>query len=435
MTIKSEKSQPQTKEPKANKPGTPVKMLTVRMYDVGFGDCFLLFIPLPDGRTKKVLFDCGSIKYGPSTENMEAVVDRIIEDVRDPIDHTPRIDVIVATHRHKDHIIGFDSSAWDQVVVGEVWLPWTEDPEDHKAVEIRSHQMRIAEILTDRIKKAQAKQSHNFGLHMAEELSMNAMTNDGAVNTLVNGFSGSPRRIYLSDQDTSISTDLLPEVKIHVLGPSEDEDIINKELKPKAGETYLKMSETGRDDDGEHPMPFRSEWSVSLKEYQLRYNQLSKKISTDEQKRIQSFDEEMDGAMAMVLDRAINGTSLFLVFQIGSATLLFPGDAQLGTWRLVLDKHSDLLAKVDFYKVGHHGSFNATPQKFVEYLVKHSPPVQLMLSVYPTQKWLSVPKQELITAMTENDSCKMARSDFPQNASKLGFTIERPGAIDAHIPF
>ena len=45
--------------------------IVVRMYDVGFGDCFLVTINLA-GVTTKILFDCGSIKAGP----------RPIDDVR-----------------------------------------------------------------------------------------------------------------------------------------------------------------------------------------------------------------------------------------------------------------------------------------------------------------------------------------------------------------
>jgi hypothetical protein len=43
---------------------------------------------------------------------------------------------------------------------------------------------------------------------------------------------------------------------------------------------------------------------------------------------------------------------------------LFPGDAQLETWQWALSQPGirDLLKDVDVYKVGHHGSRNATPR-------------------------------------------------------------------------
>src|SRR5262249_16711590 len=57
-----------------------------------------------------------------------------------------------------------------------------------------------------------------------------------------------------------------------------------------------------------------------------------------------------------------------LLFEAAGKKLLFPGDAQLENWRGVLDneKLSQLLSDVDVYKVGHHGSRNATPKRLWE---------------------------------------------------------------------
>ena len=37
-------------------------------------------------------------------------------------------------------------------------------------------------------------------------------------------------------------------------------------------------------------------------------------------------------ALAVSLEKAVNGTSLMLAFECGDQMLLFPGDAQWGTW-------------------------------------------------------------------------------------------------------
>jgi hypothetical protein len=49
---------------------------------------------------------------------------------------------------------------------------------------------------------------------------------------------------------------------------------------------------------------------------------------------------------------------------VGKKKLLFPGDAQIENWSFALGKQEvqKLLAGVDVYKVGHHGSLNATPK-------------------------------------------------------------------------
>ena len=64
------------------------------------------------------------------------------------------------------------------------------------------------------------------------------------------------------------------------------------------------------------------------------------------------------------LDQEMNNTSVILLFQIGKKKLLFPGDAQIENWQFALQqkKYRSLLSSVNLYKVGHHGSRNATPK-------------------------------------------------------------------------
>ena len=85
--------------------------------------------------------------------------------------------------------------------------------------------------------------------------------------------------------------------------------------------------------------------------------------------------------MALNLDNDVNNTSLVLAFELGEPgsgqVLLFASDAQVGNWlswtgtnltwtvkqtgnTAVTVTPEDLLHRVVFYKVGHHGSHNAT---------------------------------------------------------------------------
>ena len=65
-----------------------------------------------------------------------------------------------------------------------------------------------------------------------------------------------------------------------------------------------------------------------------------------------------------MLDQQMNNTSVILIFQVRKKLLLFPGDAQIENWEYALVRRSTkaLLRNVDLYKVGHHGSRNATPK-------------------------------------------------------------------------
>jgi len=64
------------------------------------------------------------------------------------------------------------------------------------------------------------------------------------------------------------------------------------------------------------------------------------------------------------LDKRLNNTSVILLFQVGAKRLLFSGDAQIENWRYAMRQPDvlEMLKGVNLYKVGHHGSLNATPK-------------------------------------------------------------------------
>jgi hypothetical protein len=68
------------------------------------------------------------------------------------------------------------------------------------------------------------------------------------------------------------------------------------------------------------------------------------------------------------VDDALNNPSVILLIDAGEKRLLFPGDAQIENWSWALGEAPEsaslrqLLEQVDLYKVGHHGSRNATPR-------------------------------------------------------------------------
>src|SRR5262249_39777724 len=64
------------------------------------------------------------------------------------------------------------------------------------------------------------------------------------------------------------------------------------------------------------------------------------------------------------LDSVMNNTSVILLFEVGTRKLLFPGDAQIENWSFALQNETwkKKLSDVNIYKVGHHGSLNATPK-------------------------------------------------------------------------
>lgn len=133
--------------------------------------------------------------------------------------------------------------------------------------------------------------------------------------------------------------------------------------------------------------PFEREWRISVQEAQ---NEARKDDFFRSHYGFQAGDPQawrridddwlyLTGELALNLDSDTNNTSLVLAFELGEPgsgeVLLFAADAQVGNWLswsglswrvnrpgqvpLTVTSH-DLLKRAVFYKVGHHGSHNAT---------------------------------------------------------------------------
>jgi beta-lactamase superfamily II metal-dependent hydrolase len=126
---------------------------------------------------------------------------------------------------------------------------------------------------------------------------------------------------------------------------------------------------------------------------------------------------------AAILERAVNNTSVFFVLDVAGTRLLFPGDAQQGTWDHVLGdaEKTNLVRDVVFYKIGHHGSHNATPKRFVETILKDGGYAMLPWGL--VRRWRdTIPKAALLQAL-EAHHHRVIRADAPQ---------PEPGKVTVH---
>jgi hypothetical protein len=181
------------------------------------------------------------------------------------------------------------------------------------------------------------------------------LSDDKALATLHRGFKASARpspRKYLSRSPSPLTTDALPGVTVHVLGPSKDEEVI-RDMDPPSSESFLRAAAGLGTGDPDDVLPFPE--SVAL--------------DGDPSEVLKEFLRKIANQSALLaavtLESAVNNTSLMLVFEVGEAVLLFPGDSQWGSWKINLDdpQRKDLLERTTFYKIGHHGSHNATPSR------------------------------------------------------------------------
>jgi beta-lactamase superfamily II metal-dependent hydrolase len=393
-------------------PTSPQSVL-VRMYNVGFGDSFLLLLPTPDGVRRKVLIDCGYHMASTPSPKMKEVVERIISDCTDS-DGVARLDVVIATHRHMDHVYGFSNKSWSEVEVKEVWMPWTEDPTNPDARAIREKQSKAAvkaKKKAEEQKKLSLTDAEREKIEHAMVIASNSLVNREAMLTLHEGFSkkmGFANRRYLPSKEggETLQTDVLPGVKIHVMGPSHDPNVIG--TMEDASEEYELTAES-EEATGELRPPFRWAGTLTLQEFNTEYAHLE--INQGVTEAIDRAGDSDAFAAAAAVDDAVNGTSLMIMFEVGGHYLLFPGDAQWGTWQQALNSNwRGLLERTTFYKVGHHGSHNATPVTFVEKVLGDN--FWAMACTGPTTKWTKIiPRTKLLEKLREK-SKTVVRSDI-----------------------
>jgi len=404
------------------------------MYNVGFGDCFLLAFPCAD-RPRKVLIDCGSHSAGAGPQPIADVARRVVSDVTEE-DGTPRIDVVIATHRHQDHVSGFKEDIWSEVEVSEIWMPWTEHPTDPEARRIREAQSTVARDLCLALQASE----HDAA---AGQLAQNSLTNAAAMQTLHEGFSGTPTRRFLAyperDQN-SFEVDALPGVTVHAIGPSRDPNVI-RDMDPPVGGGYLRLTDSGSADGAPSPL-FKAEWAIDREVFLATEAFEHLRLKESELDRLDELNSVDYLQIAVALEKAVNGTSLMLMFVFEKAFLLFPGDAQWGTWQAALadQQWRKLLSQTVFYKVGHHGSHNATPRAFVEELLwsrRTEPDTPLddfsaAVSTRTIDIWKYIPKKELLAAL-HSTTPRLARSDV-QTPQAPGFDYIDEIVVQTQIP-
>lgn len=407
---------------------TTVTSVTVRMYNVGFGDCFLVTLHNSVGADVTMLFDCGrhsgTLLDAP---DFWAVVQQVIKDLPKRNDK-PFVDVIVMTHRHRDHVHGFSKPAlWEEVTAGQVWMPWTENDKDPVANGLRKQQDTTARNALRALRALGTSPSSG-----AYGLALNSITNESAMTTLRR--LGGPNIRYLPDPLTPASTVLtngMPSgVTVHVLGPSRDPKVI-RTLDPPNGQAYLRLAV---DEDSQKeldepdgpvltstptiPAPWGGRYDRPAAEVYERLRAPAPAAKLDDKllDYVRTSSRTDGENLAFSVDQALNGTSLVLLLEVGPLVLLFPGDAQWGTWSEILAAPAwqEKLHNTKFLKVGHHGSHNATPVDFVEkgYLKNATAMVSVSDTAYDTEGWKAIPKKELLAALTSKKRVtNLIRSD------------------------
>ncbi|MFB8831613.1 hypothetical protein ACE0DR_25505 [Azotobacter sp. CWF10] len=440
------------------------------MYRGILGDCFLLRHE-EDGQPRHILIDCGVLQgVKGARERMKLIVD--------DIHYTTggNLDLVVVTHEHHDHLSGFsyeksrffESNDFD---IQELWLAWTEDPNDPQASALRQRFSKVKSALTKVLQLSPlAVSDPRLGSVRGLSAFIEPLSLGGTHKTtidLLKEKAGRRGTRYLEPGDV-VRPERLATLKAMVLGPPRSEQRLRKDAPSKSAgkEVYLTdpdeafaIEDRARRELGETPLigelPFARPYQRTIAD--------ARAVSTgpyagaeplyfDDANQWRCIEGEwLDGAEAMALkmDSDTNNTSLVLAFELPDRqVLLFPGDAQVGNWLSWGDQtyprqasaeyptpatRDDILARVSLYKVGHHCSHNATLREFglgkmiCPRLVAMIPVVE---SVAQQNEW-KMPFPDLLHALLERAQGRVVSGDGDPDKERDAFTSH---PSDEHYP-
>jgi hypothetical protein len=364
-----------------------------------------------------VLIDCG---YKPGSPDF--VHKRPISDTVDHIHDSTggKLDVVVLTHEHQDHLNGLWKATnpyFGNFDIGEAWFAWTENPDDDLANDLRKrhkdqllgliaarnriHALSASDPAISRIDTLLAFELGGEDLQLTPAALLAAAADPAkSVNKqgmkLIKDKASENRGVsFFNPGDGPIQ---VPgsKTRVFVLGPPRDEDLLvdedphGSEGFPSDSSGFTFSAAVGGGTAAQATPPFAGRYTESFKTaftdpqsfYSTRYGSGDATAHEDDD-QIEAIDNavwrRIDNEwlfsaeeLALQLNTGINNTSLVLAFELPNSkkVLFFAADAQRGnivSWSNLswtdgshAVKVHDLLARTVLYKVGHHGSHNAT---------------------------------------------------------------------------
>ena len=363
----------------------PVRRAGIRAYNVGFGDCVLLWMDYDDGIRRAILIDFGSTELpGDFPKNH---LDRVAEDIRkvvcnrtenpDPSITDGRLQMVVVTHRHADHISGFGRARAAAIIRDleprKVIAPWTENPRlptdatapaGHKRLvsTIDNMQSFAAGVRTEAIKLDRLQRFPDGVGERLRFLGEKNIANERAVRCLQD-MAEAGTGMYVKYGDDLSDQRLRPGGTIKVRGPPTLAAAPSLARQAQVNAQFWHHAANwgraarGGDATCEDLRPLFASTMT-------RVPQAARWLTP----RIDRAHADNMLSLLRTMDSSLNNTSVILQIRIGESLLIFPGDAQIEYWSWILFHANDLeagrlredLTRTNIYKVGHHGSLNAT---------------------------------------------------------------------------
>jgi len=443
---------------------------------MGTGDCFILKFFSGKKEKYKMMIDCGT------WSGSKAKLEEYLQDLKSYVNN--HVHLLVVTHEHKDHVHGFDVCE-DLFTNGfsadRIWMGWTEDDRNAKVKKWKKEfgdKKKALALASEKLQafikdpgyrdalKSEYLGARTLDLKQRFSASLNELNElhnslDKTTGTYVGGLAGmevvknkiARNNIEYHGPGTTIEVEEMPGIRFHVLGPPLNWEGEVKVHEGGKGETYDHNKEINEDrhfaaalltdrSDRENQQPF-SDVFVAQEPQSREYTQYNKK--EEAWRKIDTEWLNRSGNLALRINSITNNLSLALAIEIDESgeVLLFPGDAEFGSWSSwhnIPWEHEcrndkahfteDLLSRTVFYKVAHHLSHNGTAKSLGMDMMTHPNLVAMATLDYSviSKNWKNtMPNKDLIKDLlrkTRGRLLVMNEKGIPYGSDTLSKKLE-----------
>ena len=345
--------------------------LSVRIYNVEFGDAILVSVPDRDSNDvvtmRHILIDCGNALI-ESKGGHDEVFNCIISDVLKKLDGCP-LDLYVMTHEHMDHIQGLpyceskfynqtENQLRDLLKTRFAWLTvssakeYYTDGSHPEAAKRLSETLSMYEKVDNCLNVIKAS-----GENLSEELLLLWKNNNPRKTAnCVEYLRGLAKETFFVSRGFGVgNAHPFNEAKFEIWGPENDTASYSSKMQSHSvaleATAHLNSSKERTSFSDVTPLP-GVDGSAFYNLVDMRKNALESLLS---------------------IDQNTNNSSVVFLLEWRGYRLLFTGDAERLSWKKM--DEAKVLKPVHFIKVGHHGSYNGTPViKVLEKVIPFQPP-------------------------------------------------------------
>jgi beta-lactamase superfamily II metal-dependent hydrolase len=407
--------------------------LLVRLYNVGLGDCIYLRVPDLE-QDVHILIDCGN-KFG-TLDLLGECINQVKEELPEAAGGKRRLDLLVVSHPHEDHHKGFEEAFFKDIQIERIWLSPAFNRLDPKAQAFQALKTTALRALFSLSNvalgdmKEQVEELLSLSKDEAVETLCHKLPRDNGIEPLYVTADTSPGELKLFED---------PAIQLKVIGPMGNID-----------DYYLGGDGLVNIQSGAGPQGMAEAYQALYQDPSSVPVELPKNISLQDFNQLRGRIHANALAAAELAGHAENNLSVILLLEWHGRRLLFPGDAEWngaangevragksnGSWNVMWkERKEDLSKPLDFLKIGHHGSENATPWTPKDHSINEildkllpkpvageSPQAYAVASTQRTARWPSIPNAELLAEIGKrvaNSRTEYIEQEGPKSVKPL----------------